>query len=84
MPEWKHDIPTRYFATYEALENAFRERVAGLVPLRSTKTRAPEVTMAGYSRDAGLGAGGPIEGPVLMVAGDTGGATALASDTLHR
>jgi V8-like Glu-specific endopeptidase len=35
-------------------------RVAGLVPLRSTKTRAPEVTMAGYSRDAGLGAGGKV------------------------
>ena len=39
LPEWKHDIPTRYFATYEALENAFRERVAGLVPRYHAGTR---------------------------------------------
>ena len=32
MQEWQRDIPTRYFATYEALEEAFRERVSGLVP----------------------------------------------------
>ena len=32
MQEWQHDIPTRYFTTYEALEEAFRRRVAGLVP----------------------------------------------------
>lgn len=30
--QWKHDIPTRYFATYEALEDAFRERIAELLP----------------------------------------------------
>lgn len=39
LPEWKHDIPTRYFATYEALEEAFRERVAGLVPRYHAGTR---------------------------------------------
>ena len=32
LQEWQHDIATRYFETYEALEEAFRERVAGLVP----------------------------------------------------
>ncbi len=37
--EWKHDIPTRYFATYEGLEDAFRERVAGLVPRYHAGTR---------------------------------------------
>lgn len=37
--EWKHDIPTRYFATYEALEDAFRNRVAGLVPRYHAGTR---------------------------------------------
>lgn len=37
--DWKRDIPTRYFATYEALEDAFRERVAGLVPRYHAGTR---------------------------------------------
>lgn len=39
MLQWKHDIPTRYFATYEALEEAFRERIAGLVPRYHAGTR---------------------------------------------
>lgn len=39
MQEWHHDIPTRYFATYEALEDAFRDRVAGLVPRFHAGTR---------------------------------------------
>ena len=37
--DWTHDIPTRYFATYEALEDAFRERVAGLLPRFHAGTR---------------------------------------------
>jgi hypothetical protein len=37
--EWKHDIPTRYFATYEALEEAFRSRIAELVPRYHAGTR---------------------------------------------
>ena len=37
--QWKHDIPTRYFATYEALEDAFRERIAELVPRYHAGTR---------------------------------------------
>jgi len=32
LVEWKADIPTRYFESYEALEEAFRERITGLVP----------------------------------------------------
>lgn len=34
--------------------------VAGLVPRDSAETGAQQVTMAGYSRDAGLGAGGEV------------------------
>jgi len=37
--EWQHDIPTRYFATYEDLEEAFRRRVGGLVPRYHAGTR---------------------------------------------
>ena len=37
--EWHHDIPTRYFATYEELEEAFRRRVRGLVPRYHAGTR---------------------------------------------
>ena len=37
--EWQDDIPTRYFATYEALEEAFRERIAELVPRYHAGTR---------------------------------------------
>ncbi len=39
MLEWQHDIPTRYFATYEDLEAAFRERVGGLMPRYHAGTR---------------------------------------------
>ena len=39
MQEWRPDIPTRYFETYEALEEAFRKRVAGLVPRYHAGTR---------------------------------------------
>ena len=37
--EWQDDIPTRYFATYEALEEAFRKRIAELVPRYHAGTR---------------------------------------------
>ena len=36
---WKADIPTHYFETYEGLEEAFRGRVAGLVPRYYAGTR---------------------------------------------
>lgn len=39
MLEWQHDIPTRYFATYEGLEEAFRARIAELVPRYHAGTR---------------------------------------------
>ena len=39
MLAWKADIPTHYFKTYEALEEAFRGRVAGLVPRYYAGTR---------------------------------------------
>jgi predicted ATPase len=38
--DWQYDIPPRYFATYEALEIAFRERIADLVPRFHAGTRS--------------------------------------------
>lgn len=39
MLDWQHDIPTRYFRTYEGLEEAFRARIAELVPRYHAGTR---------------------------------------------
>jgi energy-coupling factor transporter ATP-binding protein EcfA2 len=39
LPEWKADIPTRYFESYEGLEAAFRQRINGLVPRYYAGTR---------------------------------------------